>query len=63
LDVIYLPHPNPSPKERDLKTTKYTKRSVKVLSFGEDLGEAKQNAYTEFAFNKYIYCFKRQRYE
>jgi hypothetical protein len=35
-----LPHPNPSPKEKGLKR-KYNPFLVfKVLSFGEDLGEA-----------------------
>jgi hypothetical protein len=34
-----LPPPNPSPRERGLKNPCL---AVKVLSFGEDLGEAKQ---------------------
>jgi len=42
-----VPHPNPSPpsgvlrtKEKGLKKEKHISLIVKVLSFGEDLGEA-----------------------
>jgi hypothetical protein len=34
--------PNPSPKERGLKRVKFSKSEAKVLSFGEDLGEANE---------------------
>jgi hypothetical protein len=37
-----LPHPNPSPKEKGLKKKIYPFWYSKVLSFGEDLGEAKK---------------------
>jgi hypothetical protein len=33
-----LPHPNPSPKEKDFKNRCFA--TFEVLSFGEDLGEA-----------------------
>jgi len=65
-DVNYplWPHPKPLSKGEGLKKSGQNNRSdVKILSKVEDLGEAKQNAYAIFAFNKYIYFFKRQRYE
>jgi hypothetical protein len=35
--IVFMPHPNPSPKERDFD---WQCVLFQVLSFGEDLGEA-----------------------
>jgi hypothetical protein len=43
IQVTLLPHPNPSPKEKGLKKKNISFLVVKVLSFGEDLGEAKKD--------------------
>jgi len=40
-----LPHPNPSPLEKGLKKEKILFLIVKVLSFGEDLGEANRQRF------------------
>jgi len=40
LNIKVSASPQPSPKERELKTVDLTNLQIKVLSFGEDLGEA-----------------------
>jgi hypothetical protein len=43
-----LPHPNPSPKEKGLKRKYNPSLVFKVLSFGEDLGEAFGEDYSHY---------------